>query len=155
MGLFVRKVWTASGATAVQIAHTRGGVQTILEHLGSAHDNASLAALVQVAKSKIQGGQQFFDLDALTPTSPVTASPTVVGSSSRVLWEVLQGAYDRLGFDTVGDETFKKLCWRGWWSRPRSRTRSVSWACWAFRRRRCGRSGGPWPGVSSGTGVTV
>ena len=29
---------TASRATAVQIAHTRRGVQTIVEHLGSAHD---------------------------------------------------------------------------------------------------------------------
>ena len=53
MGLFVRKVRTGSGATAVQIARTRRGVQTILEHLGSAHDDAQLAALVAIARERI------------------------------------------------------------------------------------------------------
>lgn len=52
MGLCVRKVKTASGATAVQIAHTKRGVQTIIEHLGSGHTEAQVAALVQVAKEK-------------------------------------------------------------------------------------------------------
>ncbi len=110
MGLFVRKVKTRSGATAVQIAHTRRRVQTILEHIGSAHDDAQLAALVAVAKSKIHDGQQAFDLDALTPTTPTGVAPTVVGSRSRVLWEVLETAYRRIGFDTaVEDDTFMKL----------------------------------------------
>lgn len=35
--VFVRKVRTASGATAVQIAERRGGRDKVLEHLGSAH----------------------------------------------------------------------------------------------------------------------
>ncbi|MHB1234161.1 MAG: IS1634 family transposase, partial [Microbacteriaceae bacterium] len=110
MGLFVRKVKTRSGATAVQIAHTRKGVQSILEHIGSAHDDAQLAVLVQIAKDKIQAGQQMFDLDALAPSRLVGPAPTVVGSSSRVLWEVLEAAYARLGFDTVvEDDTFRKL----------------------------------------------
>lgn len=110
MGLFVRTVKTASGATAVQIARKHRGVRTIVEHIGSAHDDAHLAALVQIAKDKIDAGQQAFDLDALTPAKPVTAAPTVTGSRSRVLWEVLEGAYARLGFDTaVEDETFRKL----------------------------------------------
>lgn len=110
MGLFVRKVKTRSGATAVQIAHTRRGVQTILEHIGSAHDDAQLAALVAVAKSKIHAGQQTFDLDALTPTAPTGAAPTVTGSRSRVLWDVLEAAYRRLGFDAaVDDDVFMKL----------------------------------------------
>ena len=71
---------------------------------------ASGATAVQIAKDKIHAGQLAFELDALAPT-PVTAAPTVTvtGSSSRALWEALQGAYDRLGFDVVGDETFKKL----------------------------------------------
>jgi len=109
VGLFVRKVRTASGATAVQIAHTRRGVQSIVEHIGSAHDDAQLAALVQTAKDKIHAGQQSFDLDALTPGPSVTAAPTVVGSTSRVLWAVLEDAYARLGFDTVDDDVFRQL----------------------------------------------
>lgn len=107
----MRKVRTASGATAVQIAHTRRGVQKIVEHLGSAHDEGQLAALVAIAREKIavMDGQGAFDLDALLPAPAATAAPTVTGSRSRVLWEVLEDAYATLGFDTIGDETFKQL----------------------------------------------
>nr|WP_241249539.1 IS1634 family transposase [Agrococcus sp. KRD186] len=109
--MFVRKVRTASGATAVQIAHTRRGVQKIVEHLGSAHDEAQLAALVAIAREKIavMDGQGTFDLDALLPTPAATAAPTVTGSRSRVLWTALEDAYARLGFEAIGDETFKQL----------------------------------------------
>ena len=108
MSPFLRKVKTASGATAVQIVSKDRGVRRIVEHVGSAHDAEQLAVLLEVAKTKIQGGQLAFDLDALTPT-PVTAPPAVVGSQSRVLWEVLEDAYAGLGFDAVGNDTFKKL----------------------------------------------
>jgi hypothetical protein len=53
MGLFVRKVRTASGATAVQIASKTRGVRTIVEHLGSAHDDAQLAVLIAIAQERI------------------------------------------------------------------------------------------------------
>lgn len=45
---------TASGATAVQIVEKRHGIRTILEHLGSAHDEAELAALMQAGRENIQ-----------------------------------------------------------------------------------------------------
>jgi hypothetical protein len=108
VGLFVRRVKTGSGATAVQIVSKHRGVRTIVEHIGSAHTDEELAVLVEVAKTKIQGGQLAFDLDALTP-APVTAAPTVVGSQSRVLWEVLEQAYTDLGFAGVGTDAFKRL----------------------------------------------
>ena len=41
----MRKVRTASGATAVQIVSKSGGVRRIVEHLGSAHTKAGLEAL--------------------------------------------------------------------------------------------------------------
>ena len=44
----MRKVKTASGATAVQIAERRGGRDHVLEHLGSAHTDVELTALLQV-----------------------------------------------------------------------------------------------------------
>ncbi|GAB3617138.1 IS1634-like element ISMsm6 family transposase [Okibacterium endophyticum] len=111
MGLFVRKVKTASGATAVQIASKTRGVRTIVEHLGSAHDDAQLAVLVAVARDRIAElrGQGEFDLDVLLPTPAATAAPMVAGSRSRVLWEVLEDAYAALGFDAIDDETFKQL----------------------------------------------
>jgi len=106
----VRKVKTASGATAVQIARKHRGVRTIVEHIGSAHDDTQLAVLVQIAKERIMAGQLAFDLDALTPTAPTGVAPIVTGSRARVLWEVLEAAYSRLGFTAaVDDETFKKL----------------------------------------------
>lgn len=58
---------------ARQIARTRRGVQTILEHLGSAHDDARLAALVAIARERIaeMNGQE-----QLAPTNarPATTS---------------------------------------------------------------------------------
>ena len=94
----MRKVKTASGATAVQIARKHRGVRTIVEHIGSAHDDTQLAVLVQIAKERIMAGQLAFDLDALTPTAPTGVAPIVTGSRARVLWEVLEAAYSRLGF---------------------------------------------------------
>ena len=59
---FLRKVKTASGATAVQIVEKKHGVRTILEHLGSAHDEAELAALMQVGQEKLHVNQPLLDL---------------------------------------------------------------------------------------------
>ncbi len=84
-------------------------MRTIIEHLGSAHDPAGVAALITVGQQKILGGQQAFDLDGLAPGVSRPTMPTVVGSTSRVLWDVLEHAYTVIGFDTVGDDAFKKL----------------------------------------------
>lgn len=46
---FVRTVKTASGATPVQIAERVAGRDRVLEHLGSAHTDADLAALQETA----------------------------------------------------------------------------------------------------------
>jgi len=102
-------VKTSSGATAVQIARKHHGVRTIIDHIGSAHDDAQLAVLMQIAKERIAAGQLAFDLDGLTSGSSMTAAPTVAGSTSRVLWEVLEGAYARLGFDSVDDDVSRSL----------------------------------------------
>jgi hypothetical protein len=104
--VFVRKVRTASGATAVQIAERQGGRDRVLEHLGSAHTEAELAALVAAARRKVYPGQGELDLSA----GAVQAGHAVITSkSSAVLWRVLSGAYTRLGFDAVGDESFQQL----------------------------------------------
>lgn len=63
----MRVVRTGSGATAVQAASMKRGKQMSLDHLGSAHDEIELAALVSVARAKITAGQLAFDLDALAP----------------------------------------------------------------------------------------
>ena len=57
MSPFVRKAKTASGAVQVQIAEKRNGRRKILEHIGSAHDDAELAVLVNVANQRLHGVQ--------------------------------------------------------------------------------------------------
>jgi hypothetical protein len=113
---FIRKVKTASGATAVQIVEKRAGVRRIVEHVGSARDEVELAVLVQVARARLHAGQQVLDLglDAVTgPSAPAGASPAgqvvVTGTASQVLWQVLTDAYARLGFDVLGDEAFAAM----------------------------------------------
>nr|WP_206694433.1 IS1634 family transposase [Microbacterium lacticum] len=109
--MYVRKVVTSSKATAVQIVSKTRGIRTIVEHVGSAHGEEQLAVLIAIARERISelAGRVPLDLDGLGAVPPVTAAPTVAGSRSRVLWEVLEAAYARLGFDTVGNDTFRNL----------------------------------------------
>lgn len=107
---FVRKVRTASGATAVQIAEKHHGVRRILEHLGSAHTEADLAVLMQVARDKLNEGQQVLDIELPgTESAPATSGAVATGSAAQVLWEVLPDAYALLGFDVLDDDAFRSI----------------------------------------------
>ncbi|WP_455900739.1 IS1634 family transposase [Rhodococcus gordoniae] len=106
MAAYIRKVRTASGATAVQIAAKQGRRDKVLEHLGSAHTDSELAALLEAAREKLLAGQQELDLDLGTTTS---AAPTITGKRSRWLIEVIAAAWRRLGFDVVDNEAFFQL----------------------------------------------
>ncbi len=103
---FVRKVKTASGATAVQIAERVGGRDKVLHHLGSAHSDAELAALLSRARDRLHPGQGELDLSAgrVEPGHAV-----ITGKRHTVLWQVLSGAYARLGFDVLDDAAFAQL----------------------------------------------
>jgi len=116
VSVFVRKVPTGSGATAVQIV-TKQGRQVIgVEHLGSTHTDADLAVLVETARERIrehirEAGQVEWDI-GLEDAAAVASSPVVVKRSySRVLFEALTGVYDRLEFTTAtnGDAVFRDL----------------------------------------------
>lgn len=130
---FIRRVRTGSGATAVQVVQKRHGRLEVLKHVGSAHSEVELAVLLEKAEEIVQGGQQAFDLgieipapagrlipepqapalftDKTPPREPVgpLGRARVVGSVSEVLWQTLQAAYRKLGFDTVGDTVFEQL----------------------------------------------
>ena len=106
---YVRTVRTASGATAVQIVHSsRRGLRDI-EHLGSAHDEAGLAALKAAARQRIVAGQSELDLglDGHGGSGPLE----IVASRMAHLWEALCRVYDTLGFADAaeGDEVFRQL----------------------------------------------
>lgn len=134
---FVRKVRTSSGAVAVQVLTRRGREVLKVEHVGSAHTDAELELLLEVARKRLDPGQQAFDLGAVEQmparvdevadwtgrssaalrktTSLVTRRPRsaaggkVVATSALLLWRLLDDAYSRLGFSRLEDEAFKAL----------------------------------------------
>src|SRR5699024_8058935 len=92
MSPFVRKVPTASGATAVQIADKTGGQYRIVEHLGSARTPEDLAALIEAGKAKLRDpGQATLDFD--TADKPRVASAVVKSSRSGLLIDTIRTVY--------------------------------------------------------------
>lgn len=90
------------------------GKREIVEHIGSAHTPAELAALVAIARQRIQGDQQSLDLgledsSAAVIDLPAASSAVVQRSSSRILLQALEGGYERLGFDATDDRVFRDL----------------------------------------------
>ena len=108
MSPFLRKVRTASGATAVQIVEKHGRVNRVVEHLGSARDEASLKVLLEKGRRKLRPDQMEFDL--FDTGCPGASRAMTLSKCSVVLWGVLRDAYRALGFDqAVGDAVFEQL----------------------------------------------
>lgn len=113
VSVFVRKVTTKSGATAVQIVTKRGRSVTGIEHIGSAHTATDLAVMLEVARARIrdrerEAGQGEFDLGLNVPD--VVPRATMQHSYSRLLYDTIAGVYQGLGFDAaVDDEVFRDL----------------------------------------------
>lgn len=97
MSPFLRKVRTASGATAVQIVEKQGRVNRVVKHLGSARDEASLKVLLEKGRRQLCPGQLEFDFNCLD--NKISYTPIVQHQSSTLLWQVLQDSYRVLGFD--------------------------------------------------------
>jgi predicted secreted protein len=132
---FIRKVRTASGAIAVQIVEKNGRTVIGIEHLGSANTAEDLAVLLASAKERLLPGQDTLDFSveqkpvamgdlpnwtaqelpaetrsAGRPRSaPVAADAKVIASPATELWEILEAAYDRLGFNILDDTAFKAM----------------------------------------------
>lgn len=131
--VWIRRVRTASGATAVQIAESVSGRRRIVRHVGSAGDEAELGLLIEEAQRLLaDDAQRELDL-GITPKAvkaemipppagalftgvgepwsrQLVARPRVVKSTSSLLHDALAGVYASLGFDdAVGDEVFRDL----------------------------------------------
>jgi transposase len=92
---FIRRVRTASGATAVQIAEYVGGRQRIVMHLGSAHTEAELGVLLRQAGELLTDpGQGMLEL-GVEPTPSVVALSGEPGESG--LFAPPVGPFGRLG----------------------------------------------------------
>jgi hypothetical protein len=131
--VWIRRVRTASGATAVQIAESVGGRRRIVRHVGSARDDAELGLLVEEARRLLaDDAQRELDLGITPkavkaemvpppagtlfvdagggPARRVVARPRVLKSCSGLLYDALAGVYLSLGFgEAVGDEVFQDL----------------------------------------------
>ncbi|MGB7961371.1 MAG: hypothetical protein WCF12_00215 [Propionicimonas sp.] len=130
---FVRRVRTASGATAVQIAAYVRGRQRIVKHLGSAHTQAELGVLLERARELLADPAQGvlgFDVAAEPLITPLVGEPDkpglfdgprsigaqvrdgagrVVSTDARVLYDALAGVFTGLGFDMLDDAVFADL----------------------------------------------
>jgi hypothetical protein len=110
VGWFVRRVRTASGATAVQIVHKRGRTVLGIDHIGSAHDEAQLAMLLETARARLTAGQQMLPIEEdIAGRGRPTGEPVAEGTASLIVWEALEAVYAWLGFDQIADEAFKAL----------------------------------------------
>ena len=131
---WVRRVRTASGATAVQIAESVAGQRRIVRHVGSARDEADLGLLMERARRLLDDDRQgVLDL-GITPVAakatmvgppqplsllpgagsgssarPLVSRSRVLKTSSGLLFEVLAGVYASLGLEVVGDDSFRDL----------------------------------------------
>ena len=116
---FLRKVKTVSGAMAVQIAVKEGRRDKVIEHLGSAHTQAELAALMEIGRRRIAPDQLALELTPTPPavqgfprvSVPVGTDAVVASKRSGLLWDVLHGAYTRLGLGEAvgGDRAFEQM----------------------------------------------
>ena len=109
MSPYLRKVKTRSGATAVQIVEKRHGQRVIVEHLGSAHTDAELAALMRAGHDKLHAGQPAFELGIDPHGVPVGAVAVVAGTRSKLLMDAIRASWGRLGFTVIDDEAFFQL----------------------------------------------
>ena len=95
---YVRTVKTSSGATAVQIVWSSRRGSRPIEHLGSARDEAALAALKAAAVQRLAAGQAELDLGVAVRSG---SEPLPITSSRAThLWEV---GRDRCGRGVVSD----------------------------------------------------
>jgi hypothetical protein len=104
---YIRTVKTSSGATAVQIVWSSRRGSRAIEHLGSAHDGAVVAALKAAAKQRMAAGQAELHLGIAGQTG--SAPLPITSSRAAHLWDALCRGYQVLGFDRVADEVFQAL----------------------------------------------
>ena len=107
----------------MQVVAKEHGVRRIVEHLGSAHDEAELAALMRLGRQRLLAGQQVLDLgealdndaDEVGGQGPGDggAARKLVIASRRSGWliEVIKTAYRRLGLGEAvgGDRAFEQM----------------------------------------------
>ena len=161
---WVRRVRTASGATAVQIAESVAGRRRIVRHVGSARDEGELGLLIAEANRLLaQDAQHELDL-GLTPVAlkavmiPAPSQGLFPGATKsvggcagpcaqdllRVAVRGLGRGVRRVGLRRGRRRGLRDLVIAGSWSRPACWTSIGSWLSWPGPRRACRRANGPY-----------
>ena len=109
MSPYVRKVPTASNATAVQVIWSKKRGRVEMEHIGSAHSQAELEVLLAVAEQRIAKGQD--QLPFAVPAKQQPVALEIVGTRMGRLLDGIGHAYRQLGLDQAsgGDRVFEQL----------------------------------------------
>lgn len=102
---YIRKVKTASGATAIQIIRKQKGEIISLSHIGSAHTEEELQVLLSIANKKLQADQ----LELFSGVSS-NLKVSIRRTYSGLLWKTLENEYAKLGFSKLKDDAFRALC---------------------------------------------
>lgn len=113
MSPHINVVRNGKGRAVRVVFHERGGRKS-LQHVGTAHSAAELAALKATAQAIIDGEQQSFDFGAdfsVESTGTETNPVPVMSERAGYLLEIFDHAWHALGFDaaTDDDQVFKHL----------------------------------------------
>lgn len=101
----IRKTTTGSGATAVQVVHYAGRKVVIEKHVGSAHTQKEVAALVVRANEWMMRGTPQESLFAKTSTPSFTQDTAqYVGTTHTFARDTLLLVFDRIGFGLHNDQ---------------------------------------------------
>jgi len=104
MSAFIKRYKAKNGATVIQVVYKQGRKVKRTVHIGTGHSEDDINLLVALAKTEIQGPQMQFDL-----TEANSIALQIRKTYPALLWNTLEGVYNCLGFDAVGDEVFKEL----------------------------------------------
>lgn len=105
MMAFIRRVKTASGATAIQIAYKEYGRVSKIIHIGSAHNPQEETVLIDIARQRLHARE----LPLFPDTTAPALSVKLKSSSSDLLKKVLLDQYQILGFGQLADDVFAWL----------------------------------------------
>ena len=105
MSVFIKRYKSKNDGTVIQVVFKHGRTVKRTIHIGTAHTDEQIDALVAMAEEIIHQNQMELDLFK----EPRGASLVLESTHSKILWDTLAFIYTALGFDELKDEVFRQL----------------------------------------------